>query len=216
MIVAPSVLSMDYSQVNQQMELLNKSKAEWIHFDVMDGHFVENLTFGPDILRGLDRLSGMVMDVHLMIDNPQKYSSKFIENGADQITVHVECFESVQELSDFIDELHAQGVWVGVTSKPNTPLDWIIEVLDKVDTVLVMSVEPGFGGQAFMEDSLDKIKLFSDLRKERNLDYWIQVDGGINLETAKKVKEENADIIVAGSFIFKNDIEKVIEELWNV
>lgn len=216
MIIAPSVLSMDYSKVEKSMELLNHSQAEWLHFDVMDGHFVPNLTFGPDILKGLDKLSGLMMDVHLMIDDPVKYAYKFIENGADQITFHVECFKDVDSLRAFIRELKQHQVWVGITSKPNTPLTLIEKVLDEVDTVLVMSVEPGFGGQAFMPQALDKIRHFHQLRQEKGYEYIIQVDGGINLETAKLVKEAGVDVVVAGSYIFKNDITQTIEDLWKL
>lgn len=216
MIVAPSVLSMDFSKVEKSMDLLNHSQAEWLHFDVMDGHFVPNLTFGPDLLKGLDKLSGLIMDVHLMIDDPQKYAKNFIEAGADQITIHVECFESIEQLRTFILELKEQKVWVGITSKPNADLDLLIEALDLVDTVLVMSVEPGFGGQAFMPEAIEKIELFDQLRKQKNLDYVIQVDGGINVETGKLCKEAGADVLVAGSYVFKNDIHETIEALWTL
>lgn len=213
MIIAPSLLSMDYSKVEESMRLLNESKAQWLHFDVMDGHFVPNLTFGPDILRGIRKLTDKFLDVHLMIDDPQKYAINFIENGADQITVHVECFESVDELKEFIHYLKNKDVKVGVTSKPATSLEWILEVIDLVDTVLVMSVEPGFGGQAFMMDALEKIRLFD---KHRHQNLWIQVDGGINNETARLVKDAGVDVAVAGSYVFKGDIIEKVESLWTL
>lgn len=216
MIIAPSILSMDFSQVNTQMDLINSTPVSWIHFDVMDGHFVPNLTFGPDLLRGISQLSDSLMDVHLMIDDPVKYAPTFIKAGADQITAHIECFETIEDLKTFIDYLKEEGVKVGLTSKPATPIDWILELINEVDTVLVMSVEPGFGGQSFMMDALDKIQQFDEKRKETGSKALIQVDGGINLETAKLVLEAGADVLVAGSYIFKGDIVKNIEALWEL
>lgn len=215
-IIAPSVLSLDYSKLEESVELLNRSKAEWIHYDVMDGHFVPNLTFGPDILKGFKKLSPHFIDVHLMIDNPVKYASSFIKAGADGITFHVECFDNIETMESFIDDLHGLGVSVGITAKPATDIMEYEPVFDKVDLILVMSVEPGFGGQKFMMDAVDKISALNDLREDKKYDYLIQVDGGINDETAKLVIDAGVDVLVAGSYIFKSDILEMIEGLWQM
>lgn len=216
MIIAPSILSMDFSKVNESMEKLNDSPVKWIHFDVMDGHFVPNLTFGPDVLRGISQLTNSLMDVHLMIERPQDYAQSFIDNGAQQLTVHIECFESVDELREFIKMVRDQNVMVGLTSKPKTPIHWILELINEVDTILVMSVEPGFGGQSFMVEQLDEIRRIHQHRLENNSNVLIQVDGGINVQTAKLVLEAGVDVIVAGSFIFKGDIQKNVQKIWQL
>lgn len=215
-IIAPSVLSLDYSQLSESVNQLNQSKATWLHFDVMDGHFVPNLTFGPDILKGFRKLTDNYLDVHLMIDNPVKYSQPFIDAGADGITFHSECFNHSEDMLEFIDSLHDRGVSAGITSKPATSIETYFDVLDSVDLVLVMSVEPGFGGQSFQMEALDKIKTFDRLRQENDYSYLIQVDGGINEETAELVIDAGADVLVAGSYVFKGDIKEQIETLWNL
>lgn len=216
MIIAPSVLSMDYSKVEESMKLLNESKAQWLHFDVMDGHFVPNITFGPDILRGLSKLTNNLLDVHLMISNPKKYANEFIENGANLITVHWECFDDAEDALNFILELKKKGVKTGITSKPSTDIMEYQALLEEVDLVLVMSVEPGFGGQLFMMESLNKIRTLKELRDTNNYNYLIEVDGGINQETAKLVLDAGADVLVAGSYIFKADIIERVDSLWNL
>lgn len=213
MIIAPSILSMDYSDTKEQMKQVNESKAQWVHFDVMDGSFVPNITFGPDILKGLKKLSDKVMDVHLMIDNPQFFADKFIEQGANQITLHIESFENLDALKEFIQYLKAKKVMVGLTSKPATSLEWIDACVEDIDTILVMSVEPGFGGQAFMPEALDKIKHFSELCRKKNIERYIQVDGGINEKTALECKAAGANVLVAGSYIFKGDIIEKVDSL---
>lgn len=215
-IIAPSVLSLDYSRLSESVQEVNDSKATWIHYDVMDGHFVPNLTFGPDILKGFSKMSNLFLDVHLMIEDPVKYAPIFIEAGADGITFHSECFDSVSQMIEFIDVLHAHNVSVGITSKPETDIETYKDVLGLVDLVLVMSVEPGFGGQSFQESALDKIRTFDSLRKEHGYNYLIQVDGGINGETAKDAVNAGVDVLVAGSYIFKDDINEKIEQLWNI
>lgn len=216
MIIAPSVLSMDFSTVEKSMKSLNESKAKWLHFDVMDGHFVPNITFGPDILRGLSQLTDNTLDVHLMISNPKKYAKDFINNGANLITVHWECFDDAEDALNFILELKAMGVKTGITSKPSTDIMEYQALLEEVDLVLVMSVEPGFGGQAFMMDSLEKIKKFKEIRDKNNYHYLIEVDGGINQQTAKLVLEAGVDVLVAGSYVFKGDIKERVDSLWNL
>lgn len=211
-MIAPSVLSMDFSTMQESLDLVKKAGAPWIHYDVMDGHFVNNLTFGADVLSGIRKCSDLFLDVHLMIDNPKRYIPDFIKAGANSITVHVETIEH-EDFLKVIETLHQQGIKVGITSKPKTDIDLLVPYLDKVDLVLVMSVEPGFGGQAFMPEALDKIKFFDDYRKSHNCKYLIEVDGGINLDTAAKVKQVGCDVLVAGSYVFKGDIIKNIESI---
>ena len=215
MIIAPSILSMDFSKTNESMDQINATPVEWIHFDVMDGHFVPNITFGQDILRGISQLTDSLMDVHLMIDDPIKYTQSFIDNGAQQVTVHIECFESLDQLREFVRSVKDQGVMVGLTSKPKTPIDWILELIDEVDTILVMSVEPGFGGQSFMYEQLDEVRTIDAHRKEVGSKVLIQIDGGINDKTAALALEAGVDVLVAGSFIFKGNIKENVDKLWN-
>lgn len=202
MIIAPSVLSMDFSKMGQQLEELNASKAEAIHFDVMDGHFVPNLTFGPDLLRGFRKASDKFMDVHLMVTDPAKFAEVFIRNGANQITFHAEAVTE-EEGVKLVEEIHKNGAKAGVSIKPGTGLDALKPYLEIVDTVLVMTVEPGFGGQAFMEDMMGKVRALMIYRDQRDLQFRIEVDGGINGETVKIARESGADMFVAGSYIFK-------------
>ncbi len=214
MIIAPSILSMDFSKMSEQIEELNNSKAEAIHFDVMDGHFVPNLTFGPDILRGVRKASDKFLDVHLMVTDPAKFTEKFIQCGANQITFHAEAVtpEDGVKLVEFI---HKLGARAGVSIKPATGLDALKEYLDIVDTVLVMTVEPGFGGQAFMEDMMGKVRALSIYRDQHDLKFRIEVDGGINDKTIKTAKESGADMFVAGSYVFKypEGIKEGVESL---
>lgn len=213
-IIAPSVLSLDYSCMEKQLDLLNQSKAQWLHFDVMDGHFVPNLTFGPDILKGFKKISKQFLDVHLMVTNPEKYASVFIQAGADNITFHTEALDNdTIKISSLIDEIHSQGVSCGIVVKPATPIELFEELLSKVDLVLIMSVEPGFGGQSFMEDMLEKVRWLDSKRKILGLNYRIEIDGGINDTTYKKAVEAGCDTLVAGSYVFKGDLLQKVEEL---
>lgn len=212
-MIAPSVLSMDFSKMKESLDLVKKGGAQWIHYDVMDGHFVNNITFGADVLNGIDKLTDLFLDVHLMIDNPVRYRDDFIKAGANQLTAHVETFDSKESLHDFIDQCHALGCKVGLTFKPSTDFHLLDEFLSKLDLVLVMSVEPGFGGQLFMMEALDKIKYFDQQRQQNQYSYLIEVDGGINQDTAQLVKAAGCDVLVAGSYVFKGDIEKNIQSI---
>ncbi len=212
-IVAPSVLSMDFSNAQPALDALHNSLASWLHFDVMDGHFVPNISFGPGILKDLKANSPLFMDVHLMIEDPMGYADVFIKSGADLITFHWECFNDVARAKAFIDYLHVKGVKVGITSKPATDIRVYESLLNHVDLVLVMSVEPGFGGQAFMEEAIDKIQYFDNKRKQLNLEYLIEVDGGINESTGKRCVEAGCDVLVAGSYIFKGEIKERVKSL---
>ena len=211
MIIAPSILSLDYTRFNEQVGILNNS-VEWIHFDVMDGHFVPNLTFGPDILKAYRRSSDLFMDVHLMVTDPDFFADVFMKAGADQITFH---YEAVGEdkIPALIEKIHANGCKCGISIKPKTEVSVLKPYLDQVDLVLVMSVEPGFGGQSFIEHSYDKIRELADLRKEKDLAYKIEVDGGVNSANAGKLVSCGTDVLVAGSFVFKGDMEANIRSL---
>lgn len=213
-IIAPSVLSLDFTKLEEQMNALKASKAEYLHFDVMDGHFVPNLTFGPDILKAMDKMTDQVMDVHLMITDPAQYADVFVKAGADVITFHQEAINDEDGLK-LCDRLHKKGVKVGITLKPKTPVEALLPYLDKVDMVLVMSVEPGFGGQSFMAAMLDKVRFLKACREANDLQYLIEIDGGIDANTALLAKEAGCDILVAGSYVFKHPkgIVEAVESL---
>lgn len=211
-IVAPSLLALDFRQMEMQIKRA-ETGAEWFHYDVMDGVFVDNISFGPDILKQITKLSDKYMDVHLMIVNPEKYFAKFAEAGANSITFHIEAFETLEKGIEAIEMLRELGVKVGISLRPSTPMDLAIPYLKFVDLVLVMSVEPGFGGQKFMPSMLDRIAEFDNLRKLNSYSYLISVDGGINEETGKQCREKGADVLVAGSYVFNNDIEKAVASL---
>ncbi len=207
LVVSPSVLSMDYSQMKEQMNCLNQSEAQWLHFDVMDGHFVPNLTFGPDLLKGFRKMTSMVLDVHLMVTDPEKYAIKFIEAGADMVTFHVEALDyDIERCIQLIHQIKEKGVQAGIVVKPKTDIKIIEPLLKEVDMVLIMTVEPGFGGQSFMEDMLSKIEWLNSYRKDQSLNYRIEVDGGINGQTYKLAVQAGSDTLVAGSYVFKGDI----------
>lgn len=212
MIISPSVLSLDYSQITTQVQELNESKAEWIHFDVMDGHFVPNLTFGPDILKAFCKLSPLYKDVHLMVTDPIFFSDVFLKAGADHITFHYEVLEK-EKIKALAKHVHEEGKTVGISIKPNTPVEVLKEYLEDFDLFLIMSVEPGFGGQSFIMDSVERIRTLREMLNEIGSNAHIEVDGGINADTAKLVKEAGADVLVAGSYIFKNDIKKAVDSL---
>lgn len=210
MNVAPSILAANFCCLNEEINKVNASCVKYLHLDIMDGHFVPNISFGPSIVKQIRPLTNALFDVHLMIENPEKYLDAFIDAGADRITYH---YEVNLDHHQMLDLIHQKGLKAGLSIKPKTVVTELIPYLAKVDLVLVMSVEPGFGGQKFMMDALEKIQFLDNYRKQNNLKYQIEVDGGINLETAKLVKEAGADIIVAGTYLFKEKSmkEKVAE-----
>ena len=211
-VFAPSFLSLDYSNVSAHLVELKASKANWLHFDVMDGHFVPNLTFGPDILKGFKKACPLFMDVHLMVEDPKTYAPIFIQNGADLVTFHTEALDNdLSRIQGLLDEIHNLGAKGGIVVKPNTAIEPFESVLKSCDLVLVMSVEPGFGGQKFMADMLKKVEWLKEKREELNLSYRIEIDGGINQDTYKSALDAGCDTLVAGSYVFKNDITKTIE-----
>lgn len=213
-IIAPSILSLDYSRMKEQIEELNKSNAQWFHFDVMDAHFVDNLTFGPIILEGYRKLTDKVLDVHLMVTDPKKYAKIFLEAGADCISFHTEAVDNnLQKMEEIVDMIQEKGKLAGIVVKPKTPIQIVEPLLTKVDYVLIMSVEPGFGGQSFMEDQLDKVRWLVQKREELNLNYRIEIDGGINDKTYQLAAEAGVDTFVAGSYVFKGDIATQVDSL---
>lgn len=200
MIVAPSILSADFGNLEASFKKVNSAK--WLHVDVMDGHFVPNISIGPVVIKGLRKYTNQVLDTHLMISDPLKYAAEFVKAGSDRITFHI---EAVDDPYVVIDALRELNVKVGVSIKPNTQVDAIKELLPLIDQVLVMSVEPGFGGQKFMESVLPKIAEINELRKLWNPELLIVVDGGINETTGKLCKEAGTDVLVAGSYVFNSE-----------
>lgn len=213
LIISPSVLSLDYANVSEQLKELCASKAKWMHFDVMDGHFVPNLTFGPDILKGFAKATNLFMDVHLMIEDPIYYAPHFIKAGADLVTFHYEVMKDLDACISLCREIRALGAQAGISIKPKTPVDTILPLLKELDLVLIMSVEPGFGGQSFMEDQLDKVRVLREVIDKEELNVRIEIDGGINAQTAVLAKAAGCDTLVAGSYVFKNEIGKAVESL---
>lgn len=212
MIISPSVYSMHYENFKEEIDILNKN-VEWIHFDVMDGHFVPNLTFGPMILQAFRRSSDRFMDVHLMVDDPEYFAMKFGQAGADGITFHYEVFNNIPDCENLIEKIHSLYMKAGISLKPGTPVEAIFPLLDKVDICLLMSVEPGFGGQAFMEESLERVRKIAEYKKEHGLDFILEIDGGVNDLNAHRILEAGVEALVAGSFVFEGDMVRNIEKL---
>lgn len=212
-IISPSILSLDFTQLNTQMEAVNASQAQWLHYDVMDGHFVPNLTFGPDILKAFRKLTDCELDVHLMITDPETYAPVFIEAGAQWLTFHYEAMENAEACRKLAKQLRQWGVKPGISIKPKTPVEVLKDLWQDFDLVLVMSVEPGFGGQQFDPSALEKIAQLRAWAQAENVDLRIEVDGGINAETGKLCTQAGADVLVAGSYIFKNNIIDAVDSL---
>ena len=214
--ISPSILSADFSQLGKEIKKLEDAGADMIHVDVMDGHFVPNLTIGPPVIKALKKNSLLPFDVHLMISPVHKYIESYANAGADIITIHPEATNDLLESINKIKEFKKK---VGISLNPETKIEIIEEVLDQIDLILIMSVNPGFGGQKFMPEVLNKVKKLDEIRKSSKLNFVIEIDGGINFENSKLAIESGVDILVSGTTIFKNnngDIKKNIDLLRSV
>lgn len=199
-IISPSMLSADFGNLERDTRMIDRSRAEWVHIDVMDGVFVPNISFGFPVMKPIRRATSKILDVHLMIVEPEKYVGQFIKEGADYVTFHIEATEQAERC---IELIHAAGAKAGVSIKPATPTSVLRELLPTIELVLVMSVEPGFGGQSFMPIAIDKVKELAAMRDEMGLDFTIEVDGGISSKNAALLFDAGAEALVAGSAVFK-------------
>lgn len=212
-ILSPSILSADFTKLGEEIETIDNAGAEYIHVDVMDGMFVPSISYGMPVIKSIRKSTGKVFDVHLMISEPIRYIADFAASGADMITVHVEACSDVVAT---IEKIREYKLKVGITLNPDTPVSAIKPYLNRVDMVLIMSVNPGFGGQKFITSSVDKIKEVKRLRDELNLSYDIEVDGGINIDNLATVLEAGANVIVAGSAIFRGDAAENVKKFKSV
>jgi ribulose-phosphate 3-epimerase len=211
--ISPSILSADFSQLGNEIKRLEKGGADMIHVDVMDGHFVPNLTIGPPVIKALRKQCSIKFDVHLMISPVHKYIEAYADAGADIITIHPEATENLEESISKIKSLNKK---VGVSLNPESKLDLITNYLEKIDLVLIMSVNPGFGGQKFMPEVLDKVKQLKEIKSKKNMNFDIEIDGGINFDNCQSAIEAGANILVSGTTVFKSnngDIKKNINLL---
>ena len=207
-LIAPSLLSSDFSKLGEEVKALEQAGADWIHWDIMDSHFVPDLTFGPSVVKSVRHLSRLPFDVHLMVEKPESLVPAFAEAGADVITFHL---EASKEPLNLIKEIKKLGLKAGLSIKPNTNLESLFPFLKSLDLVLIMTVEPGKGGQTFLKNQVEKVHLLKEKIKSLNSPSLIEVDGGINPETAKQVP--SADILVSGSYVFKGDYRQRIQKL---
>lgn len=213
--ISPSLLSADFANLERDIKMLEKGGAHLLHIDVMDGHFVPNITIGPLVVEAINKVASIPLDVHLMIENPSDYVDAFIDAGADYLTVHA---EATPHLHRVLQKIKARGVKAGVSLNPHTPLSTISEVLGDIDLLLIMSVNPGFGGQSFIPNSLDKLKRLQKLLVEKNAQHIeVEVDGGIKLDNIKEISDAGCDIFVSGSGIFNStNPEDMIQQMKKV
>lgn len=201
-MIAPSILSADFARLGEEIKAVADAGADLIHIDVMDGHFVPNLTIGAPVVKAIKKINPPPLDVHLMIENPENYIDDFAKAGADYITVHQ---EACVHLHKVVTQIKATGAKAGVALNPGTPLSTLDDVIEMLDLILVMSVNPGFGGQSFIENSLNKCQHLNNFRKEYDLNFKIEVDGGVTRDNARALKDAGVDILVAGSAVFGKD-----------
>ena len=210
-LIAPSLLSADFLQLQKDCDMLNESAADWFHIDIMDGRFVPNISFGPMVTKFITSATDKYCDVHLMIEEPERYAEAFKDAGADSLTIHI---EACRHLHRNIQQIKNLGMHAGVAINPHTPADALKDILADVDLVLIMSVNPGFGGQAFIPHTLEKIKQLRRMITEQSLSVKIEVDGGVSLANAKQIIDAGADVLVAGNAVFKApDPKAMIAEL---
>ncbi len=213
-IIAPSILSADFGHLDRAVRMLDRSSAEWVHIDVMDGVFVPNISFGFPVLKAVRKATRKLLDVHLMIVEPERYVQRFAQAGADMVTFHL---EACADPARCIALIRASGARVGITIKPATPVETVRKWLQIVDMVLIMSVEPGFGGQRFIPESLDKIRALRRMAADSNPALLVEVDGGITLQNAREIFDAGADVLVAGSTVFgAEDPETAIYDLLHI
>ena len=210
-LIAPSLLAADFMNLQRDVEMINQSEADWLHLDIMDGVFVPNISFGFPVLKGLKKICRKPMDVHLMIVEPHKFIREVAETGAYLMNVH---YEACTHLHRTIAGIHEAGMKAGVTLNPHSPVSLLEDIVQDVDVVMLMSVNPGYGGQTFIEHTVEKTRQLCEMIDRKGLNTLIEIDGGVNLETGKRLLEAGADVLVAGSFVFKApDPNAIIKEL---
>lgn len=207
--ISPSILSADFSKLGKEVKEISDIGVDYIHIDVMDGHFVPNISFGPTVMKSLNDIAGAPYDVHLMIDNPDKYIEDFVTENTGIITVHQEACIHIDRTIEHIHGLKGGKIMAGISLNPATPVSTLSCIIDKVDLILIMSVNPGFGGQKFIPQSLKKVEELNKIRREQGLKFLIEVDGGVNEGNARLLGDAGADILVAGSYIFKSSDRRV-------